>query len=76
MGDKTFREGFALLGRLGLSFDAWLYHPQIDELADLARAFLPRNQAPRYQQENRRLTGTNPARKTLIPRTEYAHNAR
>ena len=39
LGDKTFREGFAVLGRLGLSFDAWLYHPQIDELADLARAF-------------------------------------
>jgi predicted TIM-barrel fold metal-dependent hydrolase len=39
LGDKTFRQGFAVLGRLGLSFDAWLYHPQIDELADLARAF-------------------------------------
>jgi L-fuconolactonase len=39
LADKTFREGFAVLGRLGLSFDAWIYHPQIDELADLARAF-------------------------------------
>jgi L-fuconolactonase len=39
LGDKTFREGFAVLGRLGLSFDAWLYHPQIGELAALARAF-------------------------------------
>ncbi len=39
LGDKKFREGFAVLGRLGLSFDAWLYHPQIDELTDLARAF-------------------------------------
>jgi predicted TIM-barrel fold metal-dependent hydrolase len=39
LDDKTFREGFAVLGRLGLSFDAWLYHPQIGELADLARAF-------------------------------------
>ena len=39
LADKTFREGFAVLGRLGLSFDAWLYHPQIDELAELARAF-------------------------------------
>jgi L-fuconolactonase len=39
LGDKSFREGFAVLGRLGLSFDAWLYHPQIGELADLARAF-------------------------------------
>ena len=37
--DPTFRKGFAHLGRLGLSFDAWLYHPQIAELADLARAF-------------------------------------
>jgi L-fuconolactonase len=39
MAAKDFREGFAVLGRLGLSFDAWLYHPQIDGLADLARAF-------------------------------------
>jgi len=39
LADKRFREGFAVLGRLGLSFDAWLYHPQIDDLADLARAF-------------------------------------
>jgi L-fuconolactonase len=28
-----------MLGRLGLSFDAWLYHPQIDELANLAGSF-------------------------------------
>ena len=39
LADSTFREGFACLGRLGLSFDAWLYHPQIRELTDLARAF-------------------------------------
>ena len=39
LGDSSFREGFAVLCRLGLSFDAWLYHPQIPELADLARAF-------------------------------------
>jgi predicted TIM-barrel fold metal-dependent hydrolase len=37
--DSRFREGFRLLHRYGLSFDAWLYHPQITELADLARAF-------------------------------------
>jgi L-fuconolactonase len=34
-----FREGFAALGRLGLSFDAWLYHPQLGDLVALARAF-------------------------------------
>ena len=34
-----FREGFAKLKGLGLSFDAWNYHPQIPELTDLARAF-------------------------------------
>ena len=39
LGDKTFREGFATLGRLGLSFDAQVYHPQIGELADLAGSF-------------------------------------
>jgi predicted TIM-barrel fold metal-dependent hydrolase len=37
--DKTFREGFALLHKLGLSFDAWLLEPQIPDLIDLARAF-------------------------------------
>jgi L-fuconolactonase len=39
LGDRTFREGFAQLAPLGLSFDAWLYHPQIDELTALARDF-------------------------------------
>jgi predicted TIM-barrel fold metal-dependent hydrolase len=39
LADRTFREGFAVLGRLGVSFDAMLYHPQIDELANLAGAF-------------------------------------
>jgi predicted TIM-barrel fold metal-dependent hydrolase len=37
--DATFREGFAQLAPLALSFDAWLFHPQIPELTDLARAF-------------------------------------
>ena len=37
--DPTFRKGFAQLAPLNLSFDAWLFHPQIGELADLARAF-------------------------------------
>jgi L-fuconolactonase len=39
MADPLWREGFACLAPLGLSFDAWLYHPQLGELADLARAF-------------------------------------
>jgi len=33
------REGFARLAPLGLSFDAWMYHTQLSELVDLARAF-------------------------------------
>jgi predicted TIM-barrel fold metal-dependent hydrolase len=37
--DTTFRRGFACLAPLGLSFDAWLFHPQIGELTDLARTF-------------------------------------
>jgi L-fuconolactonase len=37
--DRTFREGIAVLARLGLSFDAMVYHPQLDEVADLAGAF-------------------------------------
>lgn len=37
--DAEFRRGFAYLRRYGLSFEAWLYHPQLAELADLARAF-------------------------------------
>ena len=39
LADGAFRRGFAELHRRGLSFDAWLYHPQIHELTDLARAF-------------------------------------
>ena len=37
--NRTFREGFAELGKRDLSFEGWLYHPQIPELTDLARAF-------------------------------------
>ena len=37
--DRRVREGFARLAPLGLSFDAWMYHPQLGELVDLARAF-------------------------------------
>ena len=39
MGDATFREGFACLAPLNLTFDAWLYHPQIADVTALARAF-------------------------------------
>lgn len=37
--DRSFREGFANLSRLGLSFDAWLLHTQLDDMLDLAQAF-------------------------------------
>ena len=37
--DSTFRKGFACLAPLGLSFDAWLFHPQLNDFVDLARAF-------------------------------------
>ena len=37
--DPTFREGFAELGKLGLSFESWQYHPQLPDAIDLARAF-------------------------------------
>src|SRR6201988_983569 len=37
--DSTFRKGFACLSPLGLSFDAWLFHPQIVGLAHLDRVF-------------------------------------
>lgn len=37
--DPGFRRGFALLAGRGLCFDAWVYHPQLHQLAALARAF-------------------------------------
>jgi predicted TIM-barrel fold metal-dependent hydrolase len=39
MLDPTWRAGFARLSPLNLTFEAWLYHPQLPDLADLARAF-------------------------------------
>ena len=38
LADKKFREGIAVLGRLGLTYDVSLYHTQIPEVADLAGA--------------------------------------
>lgn len=37
--DGVFRQGFGKLVSLGMSFDCWLYHTQLDEVADLARTF-------------------------------------
>src|SRR3954451_6657328 len=34
-----FRAGLKRLSALGLGFDAWLYHPQLAEMIELARAF-------------------------------------
>ncbi len=39
LADASFRQGLGELTKRGLSFDAWLYHSQIPELTDLARAF-------------------------------------
>ena len=39
MMERKFREGFAELGKRGLSFDAWMMEPQLPELVDLARQF-------------------------------------
>ena len=37
--DPKFREGFAQLAPLGLSFESWQYHPQLPDAIDLARSF-------------------------------------
>ncbi len=37
--DAAFREGFAQLGAMGLTFDAWVLEPQLPDVIDLARAF-------------------------------------
>ncbi|MFM5953631.1 MAG: amidohydrolase family protein [Novosphingobium sp.] len=37
--DARFREGFAELGKRGLTFDAWLLEPQLGDVLSLARAF-------------------------------------
>ena len=39
MDDDRWRAGFAELARRGLTYDAWLYHPQIPELVRLAHDF-------------------------------------
>ncbi|MDP6813182.1 MAG: amidohydrolase family protein [Alphaproteobacteria bacterium] len=36
--DGRVREAAAVLARLDLTFDSWLYHPQLDEVAELADA--------------------------------------
>ncbi|MEC8921318.1 MAG: amidohydrolase family protein [Actinomycetota bacterium] len=36
LGHSNFRAGFAKLGEMGFSFDAWMFHPQVKELVDLA----------------------------------------
>lgn len=37
--DTKWREGFAQLGKLGLSFDSWAYSTQLRDVVELARSF-------------------------------------
>ncbi|HWA19172.1 MAG TPA: amidohydrolase family protein [Devosia sp.] len=37
--DAAFQRGFAELAQRNLSFDAWLFHPQLGDVAELADAF-------------------------------------
>lgn len=37
--DAGFRQGFEALIGLGMTFDSWVYHPQLGEVADLARSY-------------------------------------
>ena len=37
-GDQQFRAGAAVLASMGLSFEAWQYHYQLDDVVGLARA--------------------------------------
>jgi len=39
MANEAFRRGLETLGKLGLTFDTWLYHRQIPEFIDLANRF-------------------------------------
>ncbi len=39
LADATFRQGLACLDRMGLAFDCIVYHPQLPEVAEMARAF-------------------------------------
>lgn len=38
-GSDAFRAGFSELGKRGLTFDAWVLEPQLDDVIALARAF-------------------------------------
>ncbi len=39
LANAEFRRGLARLERMGLSFDCIVYHPQLPEVADMARSF-------------------------------------
>jgi L-fuconolactonase len=39
LAEPSVREAYRRLGRFGLTFDAWVYHPQLSEVAELAASF-------------------------------------
>jgi predicted TIM-barrel fold metal-dependent hydrolase len=58
LGEPAFRQGFAALREFGLTFDAWLFVPQIPELTSLACAFpdtKDRARSSRWRDGNRHL---------------------
>jgi len=39
LAEREFRQGYRYLAKFRLTFDAWVYHPQLAEVADLAASF-------------------------------------
>ena len=39
LASPAFRAGFKYLNRYAMTFDAWVFHPQLSEVADLAAAY-------------------------------------
>lgn len=37
LGKPAWRDGYALLGKRGLTFDAWMYHHQLDAFGEVAK---------------------------------------
>ncbi len=74
LADPGFRRGFAQLAPLNLSFDAWVYHPQLNQLIDLVDAF-PKTSVVLNHMGGRAALGPYAGKRDLVFQ-EWSHSIR
>ena len=73
LGLASFRAGFSVLAKLGLTFDCWGYHGQLGEVAALARGLSRRHHHPQSHRRSDRDGSVCQRTRKAVRRVAFRH---